>query len=497
LKYYLLICFSLFSLLAFPQGKVKLIRDIHYTAEVGTLVSTNGTTPFWLRANQYGIVPTHAPIVSFRGSVSSDYKRATSKEGNFMLPKFDWGYGLNIVGNVGKANELLVPEAYLKAKLGIFELYAGRRKEVVGLADTTLSSGSYIWSGNALPIPKIQISIPAYKPIGFTKGIVSFKGNYAHGWFENSRSDVKNFYLHQKSLYGRIGKPEWKVKLYAGFNHQVQWGGELLYADPTNALAKNGKLPSSFSDYVGVVTGKSLAVETDTSKFGFNDAGNRGGNHLGTVDIGFSLSLRDLEVLVYRQNIYEDGSLFFLGSIGDGLNGISITNKKSGSQSIAIKKIVFEYLDTRSQGGNFGGDNTNSKLRGMDDYFNHGQYIDGWTYRKYAIGSAFMTTRNEANNPLSLRNSLFSNNRLQAYYLGIAGTVNDNIELNLRLSYSLNNGTYEAPFKTTLGQFSTLITANIPMEYLGGCNLISSISFDQGSLLNNTLGAYIGVKKEW
>ena len=28
-------------------------------------------------------------------------------------------------------------------------------------------------------------------------------------------------YLHQKSLYGRFGKPEWKLKLYGGFNHQV------------------------------------------------------------------------------------------------------------------------------------------------------------------------------------------------------------------------------------------------------------------------------------
>ena len=33
-------------------------------------------------------------------------------------------------------------------------------------------------------------------------------------------------YLHQKSLYGRFGKPEWKWKLYGGFNHQVFWGNE-------------------------------------------------------------------------------------------------------------------------------------------------------------------------------------------------------------------------------------------------------------------------------
>ena len=36
-------------------------------------------------------------------------------------------------------------------------------------------------------------------------------------------------YLHQKSLYGRFGKPEWKLKLYGGFNHQVLWGNEKKY----------------------------------------------------------------------------------------------------------------------------------------------------------------------------------------------------------------------------------------------------------------------------
>ena len=39
-------------------------------------------------------------------------------------------------------------------------------------------------------------------------------------------------YLHQKSLYGRFGKPGWKLKLYGGFNHQVLWGNEKVsYGD--------------------------------------------------------------------------------------------------------------------------------------------------------------------------------------------------------------------------------------------------------------------------
>ena len=157
----------------------EIKREIKYTAEAGTIISTNGETPFWLRANQYGIVPNQSPIFTLRGSISSDYKKAITKEDQYKLSKFDWGYGLNIVGNVGKENQFLIPEAYVKAKYGAFEIYAGRRKEIVGLVDSTLSSGSYIWSGNALPMPKIQISTPNFVPLPFTKGFLSFKGNYA------------------------------------------------------------------------------------------------------------------------------------------------------------------------------------------------------------------------------------------------------------------------------------------------------------------------------
>ena len=44
----------------------EIKREIKYTAEAGTIISTNGETPFWLRANQYGIVPNQSPIFTLR-----------------------------------------------------------------------------------------------------------------------------------------------------------------------------------------------------------------------------------------------------------------------------------------------------------------------------------------------------------------------------------------------------------------------------------------------
>ena len=95
------------------------------------------------------MVSYHSIIQYLRlnASLNSNY-RVTDSTG--YRPKFDWGYGLNTVVNVGSENQLILPEAYVKGRLGAFELYVGRRKEIIGLVDTLLTSGSYIWSGNTL-----------------------------------------------------------------------------------------------------------------------------------------------------------------------------------------------------------------------------------------------------------------------------------------------------------------------------------------------------------
>lgn len=248
-------------------------RVNQYQLEVGGLASSS-QTPFWLRANQYGTVPLENPALRLNAGLRSDYQPFDSTG---HRPKTDWGYGLNIVANLGATNQFLIPEAYVKGRLGAFEFYAGRRKEIVGLVDTLLTTGAYAWSGNALPIPKIQIALPNFTPIPFTKGVVSLMGAFAHGWFENSDRLVTGSYLHQSYLYGRIGKPSWKFRLYAGFNHEVIWAGYSSYLGPV--VAVNGQLPSAIRYYPAVVFGTQGAdYLADKNLTSFED--NRIGNHL-------------------------------------------------------------------------------------------------------------------------------------------------------------------------------------------------------------------------
>jgi len=464
-----------------------------YQLETGTYFSTSAITPFWLRANQYGIVPLQAPVLTFRGSANKEYDSTKNDRQN--LKKFGIGYGFWGVANVGKQSGLFLPEAYLKVRFGAFEIYGGRRREVIGLVDTTLTSGSYSWSGNALPMPKIQISIPNYTSI-IGKGILSIKGGYAHGWF-GTQGDVKKYYLHQKWFYGRIGKPNWKIKFFGGFNHQVQWGGYPIkpYTEKQTGrpITNYGK---DFKTYLNVVTGVSLNTKGGLALDGvpLNEAWNRSGNHLGTIDFATEINLTHSNLLVYRQNIYEDGSLFYLNNISDGLFGFSLVRKNVQK---GIIRFCFEYLNTTSQGGKPEERYDNiPQLRGNDNYFNNGIYTSGWTYRNNIIGTPLMTPLSQNKSTLISNynfsdqpNSYIVNNRLKAYNLSLTGKM---LNLNFTTKFILSNnlGVYSSPFSAKQFSFIQQLSYKLP-KYI----LVSSLSIDSGKLFDNNLGLYFGVRR--
>ncbi len=455
-------------------------RENTYQAEASTVLGTE-TTPFWMRANKYGLVPTKGNNLILSAGTYSDYQKTTKK--------INWGYGLNLGAFVGTENKFIIQEAYFKAKWKAFEFYVGRRKEIQGLVDTTLTSGSYIWSGNALPMPKVQIAIPEYTSLG-GEGLVSIKGNYAHGWFESGRSDASGIFLHQKSGYFRIGKPSYKVKFYGGFNHQAQWGG-------SSKVLSIRKFESTFKDYLGVVSGKSN-VGNDTTGLDPNNAGNRTGNHLGTLDLGFEINLKNSKLFIYRQSIFEDGSLFYLNNITDGLNGLSVSFKKNFNSNFKINKITIEYLNTFSQGGPEGSEALLASHRGQDNYFNNSQYLDGWSYKTTSIGSPFIMTNKEIGKEYNSLDQLFKNSFIQAYYIGIEGIGPKEIHFINKLSISKNWGSpgYRSSIKNQTS-WSFLASKEFENRAIGLFQAYTEIGLDVGNLLSENFAIRIGIKKSW
>jgi Capsule assembly protein Wzi len=465
-------------------------KKYNYSVELGGFYSTNNRIPFWLKNNQFGAFPATGNTVMFRQALES--KADTSKR------FFKSNYCADIVLVVGNQAQILIPELYYKADLGKFSIMLGRKKQIHGLVDSTLSSGSITWSGNSLPIPEVQISIPKYQRLFFDR--LAIKGHYTHGWFGDQAS-VKNFYLHQKSLYGRIGKPNAKLKLYGGILHNAQWGGKPKYGIPdTDPRYVKESFAANWYVYRNIVLPVANTGDDSTSGYSAYDYENRFGNHIGQLDMGGEWSFKTSKLLFYKQIIFETGQTFSsLTNIDDGLYGLSFTNFKTGSK---INKAVLEVLQTTNQGiyragllrtiGFYG----KHFGRNQNYYFNHGQYLDGWSYNGLSLGTPFMIPdgqiRIEKNNPT---NQFFSNNnRIKAIYLGLNTQLNS-INVESKFSYSRNYGSPRVDIGVA-DQLSVSFKAQVPAPKLYGFINVG-IGIEQGDLIQDNYGVFLSFKRIW
>lgn len=481
IRFYLLFAAILILL---PRNSIsqELLKKTTIIGKIGTIISSGSTTPFLLRSNQYGLVPTKSGIGYLNISLNKDYDSLYTI--NKKLKRFGYGYGLEVHTNLGKSNQFLLPVAYAKIRYGAFEFYGGRRREIQGLVDTLGTMGSYIWSGNALPMPKLEISIPTYTPI-MNNGLIAIKGNFAHGWFGKGDS-VQNVWLHQKSFYARIGKPNWKVHMIGGFNHQVQWAGyptKPFYDEPSDQTIS--RFSTDFTTYIQVISGVSLNNKGQGAASGapVNEALNRAGNHLGSLDIGLHIGLSHYKILAYRQSFFEDGSLFYLNNIRDGLYGLSISTENK-----IITKLCLEYLDTRSQGGELF--EWTPELRGRDNYFNNSLYRDAWTYKEQTIGNPMISTdRIQSLNTINYEYPIV-NNRLTAISLHIFYTLLET-KLRSQLISSKNLGNYDIIFDKPQLYFLQHLERTI-MGYQSKI----SVSGDIGDLWPKNFGGQLTISKK-
>ncbi len=468
------------------------VSTYNYQVEAGGSTATASQTPFWLRANQYGTVPLKSTFGTLRAGMTRSYRADTSRSRN---SKFDWGFGVNAVINAAPNDyKIMWPDAYLKIKWGPLELYGGNRRELFGVGDSTLTSGFVAWSGNAATFPKIQLQTIDFIPLKFLKSILAFKASFGHGWF--TVPYIQGAYLHQKTFYVRFGKPHWPVRFYAGLNHQVQWGGKADYLKGTQ-LAQNGQLPSTFRDYVSLITGR-YPDDLSNDRYTVFDGTNRIGNHVGSYDFALEWIGTKHTLLFYHQHIYEDASGLAFQNFPDGLTGISISKKNtSPTRAPALDKLTFEYLSTTNQSGAIF--DPTAQYQGTDNYFNHGQYKEGWSYLGHTIGTPFIapgtTLKSEVH--AMFNGHFFPNNQLKVGYIGSKWTLGRNIHLTTRSAFSRNFGSFSKLYSPSLQQFSHLLSAQIIFPKAKGLTLISSAALDHGDLFTHTFGGYLGLSKRW
>lgn len=432
--------------------------------------TTSGTVPFWLRSNAWGNVPPSG----FSSGLTAIIIREYSDRGGA-----NWGGGLEARLNAGREITGHLIQGYAKMKVVNIELKAGRFTELTGLCDSSLSSGSFSISGNAPGIPGIQLGIPEYLILPFLGELFAFKGNFSHGWLGKTATNLDGItsmqetWFHKKSLYGRIGKPDWRFKLYGGFNHQVFWGNE------SRIFGKDYTL-SNLETYYHVITGKNYSTLTIEPS--------RIGNHLGSFDLGAEFEFRDFRMLLYRQNFYDFIALKYLANISDGLNGISLVSKSGKQNILHLNRLVIEFMYSKNQGVRY---SRRDPAYYNENYYNNYIYSDGWSYKGYGLGSPLITPKIHVREGLSDEEyDYFHNNRVAAIHLGVEGEIG-RVVFTIKSTYSRNYGTYFSAFDEETGQFSGLLRLNRMLAEKTGIGLMSAV--DRGGLLNNSYGLLLSL----
>ncbi|QKJ31465.1 hypothetical protein HQ865_17390 [Mucilaginibacter mali] len=477
--------------------KVKAQSSLmQFSVESQTILTQPGKLPLWFRANQFGSVPLSGPSTSIIGSAYKIYDETSSS-------LIDWSAGVQVRGNVGNQAYFTLIEGYVKAKGSIFEVTAGRTKDITGIVDTTLSSGSFSFSGNALGIPKIEIAIPEYYILPIFNRLFSVKGSFSYGFFGNQEifspyAYVKNApqYFQQSQLYFRLGHPDWRLKLFGGINHNVMFGNEKTIFGPGYKL-------SPFSAAIYAIFGKTY--RDYNNNLYDQQFGGKVGNHIGSVDAGATYEFDDVNMLVYHQFIYDIGAIGHLANLADGINGVSFTNKDEGFDHINWHKILIEFISSRNQAGHLG----TTAPSGDEDYYNDYEFRNGWSYQGLNMGTPLFNDRKYTRDGLiNDPNDHIINNRILGFHGAIQGSVN-RVQLTMKLTYTQNFGTYgtaieghsvppkfEPPMYgifSRVDQFSGYIEAG--KDFYNGLSGAVAIGYDKGGIYYNTLGLQLKLKK--
>ena len=444
----------------------------HSSVELHAIASDVGATPFFLSRLQYGAIPLDNPGVVAIVRNGKNYN---------LKKKYDWKYQVQATGWAGKQNDFWLTEAYVSGRRGQWELWAGRRKEVYGLGDTAMTSGFYAWSGNAVPIPKIQFGTKDY--VDFAKGHLGIFMTFAHGWLDN-HGPVLDGFLHQKTLYGRIGRRNALINLFGGVNHQVMWSGRSSYNIYGTGL-------NTF--FYVVTTSKDRALLKVDPNAPASEFGYQYGAHIGSVDLLIKVQPEWGNISIYKQTAWETGRIFKLITANDGITGISLHLKRTK----LLQNIIFEYIYTANQGQYYSG---LAKLLGMKDPHaneienNYNNDYGGWHYSDRGIGTPLVIYDMESKERNNYR---FSLNAIKAYYVGLQGQLPNDLYWKLRVAYSLHTSPKFPGFpireydgfipQTSLGlQLSKNAFKNL--------NFQAEIGYDQGDRVTNTLGMKLGMR---
>jgi hypothetical protein len=447
-------------------------RSLDYTVELNSAISSNDALPFWMTANKFGSV-TNKNYSTVYTSIFSDFNPSKSD--------FSFSYKASFTGLKEAKNNILVNELYTSARYKNIQLDLGVKHNNIIWEGLSSSNGNIVKSTNSRSLPGYNISLLNYSQLPFAKKWLSLKGNYSDYVFNDKRM-TSNARLHAKSLFFKSTLNS-KLELITGINHYVQWGGN---------SAIFGKQPSSFKDYLRIVSGKSGGSDATEG-----DQINALGNHLGSYLVQLNYVGEKLNWNFYYSHLFEDRSGREFQNWRDGLYGFFIDFKKPKA---LISYLLTEFTYTKHMSGasppDQGYDEFGNSIpgRGLDNYFNNGIYGSGWTYFGNTIGSPYFTS-NLTDEQGITQGVIVGDNRFVAFNLGLKGNLY-NIPYKLIVSHTTYVGWFNAEYQPKPTQFSGYLEVIFPKINKFPLLITTGTAFDTGTYRPGNIGGFIKLTKK-
>lgn len=460
-----------------------VIDSLKYDAKINATFSTGENTPFWLVNNLQGL---GSPQKNSGFVTAGIYKDLDPSR------RFTWGAGVELAGAWRNQSPFYVHQLYGEIKYRALNVLVGSKELWCDHNDPKLSSGSLLFSGNALPIPQVRVGIFDYVPFPATKKWLSVKGYIAYGMFTDSAwqkswvaKDSKrtsDVLFHSKGLWLRFGNDE-KFPLTAdvGIEMATQFGGT-AYKDGKVVHMKHGFkewLKAFFPLYRthDTLLGKQTSIE---------------GNMVGQYTIGAQWKPRnaDWNIRAYFEHFFEDQSMMtFEYGWKDGLLGLEGALPKNRF----VSKIVYEFLYSKDQAGAVNNDSSEKvpeQVSGRDNYYNHSLY-SGWQHWGMGIGNPLMISPiYNADHKL-----IFYTTRIIGHHFAIAGNPIDDIDYRVLFSHTKNWGTYSHPLPEVLTNINGLLEVNWHPRKLKGWYGGAGLAFDAGDMLGKSFGFCLTIGK--
>lgn len=468
----------------------RVVENIQYSFTAQGTAGAGDNAPFWFTNNRYGLGTTD----NCSGLVTAAIGRDVETD---SLRNWRIGYGLELASPINSENGYFrVQQAFADFRWKMLGISIGQKERPSELKNRYLSTGGMTLGINARPIPQLRIEMPDFWAIPGTRGIFSFKGHVAYGFYTDNKwqrhfnAGTENIYtansmFHSKALFIRLGNRKlFPLEVTGGLEMACQFGGK-----GWNIIPYNGGELLNDVNLGGSIWNAFVPGGGDVNDENYTNAA---GNHLGSWHLRLDWIQDGWSVGAYMDHFFEDHSqMFFQYGWKDMLLGLEVNLPRNPF----VSTLVYEHNSTMHQSGPIyhdGSDKNPQQISARDNYY--GNHVYGaWQMGGFMIGNPLILS--PIYNPYFGETGKIrpTHTRVRVHHIGLMGHPHEEWAWRALYTHQKSLGTYWQPVLDPQYANYLLLEATYTPRWCQGLSFTAAYGHNDGSLLGSSNGAMLTV----